>query len=61
MTTKEKSFKPGNILVVEDCPNNIELLTVILTLQGYKVEQANQGNLALGSAMARPPDIILLD
>jgi diguanylate cyclase (GGDEF)-like protein len=61
MTTKEKSFKPGSILVVEDRPNNIELLTVILTLQGYKVEQANQGNLAIRSAMARPPDIILLD
>lgn len=61
MTTKEKSVKPGSILVVEDRPNNIELLTVILTLQGYKVEQANQGNLALRSAMARPPDIILLD
>lgn len=61
MTTKEKSFKPGSILVVEDRPHNIELLTVILSLQGYKVEQANQGSLAIRSAMARPPDIILLD
>ncbi|MBW4535031.1 MAG: diguanylate cyclase [Pleurocapsa minor HA4230-MV1] len=61
MTTKEKSFKPGSILVVEDRPQNIELLTVILNLQGYKVEQANQGSLAIRSAMARPPDIILLD
>jgi diguanylate cyclase (GGDEF)-like protein len=61
MTTKEKPFKPGSILVVEDCPNNIELLTVILALQGYTVEQAVQGNLAIRSAMARPPDIILLD
>jgi diguanylate cyclase (GGDEF)-like protein len=61
MTIKEKPFKPGSILVVEDRPTNIELLTVILTLQGYTVEQANQGSLAIRSAMARPPDIILLD
>lgn len=61
MTTKEQPFKPGSILVVEDRPNNIELLTVILTLQGYRVEQAVQGSVAIRSAMARPPDIILLD
>ncbi|NJO98231.1 MAG: diguanylate cyclase [Pleurocapsa sp. CRU_1_2] len=61
MTTKEQPFKPGSILVVEDRPNNIELLTVILTLQGYRVEQAVQESVAIRSAMARPPDIILLD
>ncbi|NJL51664.1 MAG: diguanylate cyclase [Hydrococcus sp. SU_1_0] len=36
-------------------------MTVILTLQGYRVEQAVQGNSAISSVMARPPDIILLD
>ncbi|MFM2310746.1 MAG: hypothetical protein RLZZ04_22 [Cyanobacteriota bacterium] len=61
MTTKEEPPAPGSILVVDDRPNNIELLTVILTLQGYRVEQAEQGNLAISSAMSRPPDIILLD
>ena len=61
MTTKEKSYKPGKILVVDEHPNEIELLTVILTLQGYKIEQAFQVNLAFQSAIARTPDIILLD
>ena len=61
MTAQEEPFKPGKILVVDDHPNNIELLTVILTLQGYSVEKAEQGNAAIKSAMARPPDIILLD
>jgi diguanylate cyclase (GGDEF)-like protein len=61
MTTKEEPSAPGSILVVDDRPNNIELLTVILTLQGYRIEQADQGNSAISSVMARPPDIILLD
>ena len=61
MTTKEKSLEPGKILVVDERPSKIELLTVILTLQGYKIEQALQANLAFQSAITRPPDIILLD
>ena len=61
MTAKEEPFKPGTILVVDDRPDNIELLMVILTLQGYKVEQASRGNLAIESAIARPPELILLD
>ena len=61
MTTKEKSLKLGKILVVDERPSKIELLTVILTLQGYKIEQALQANLAFQSAIARPPDIILLN
>jgi len=61
MTAKEEPFKPGKILVVDDRPKNIELLRVILTLQGYKIEQLEQGSLAVQTAKARPPDIILLD
>jgi len=69
MTTKEEPFRPGKILVIGDrilsvrrkCQNNIELLTVILTLQGYKVEQAEQGSVAIRSVIAEPPEIILLD
>ena len=61
MTIEEKSLKPGKILVVDECPSEIELLTVILTLQGYKIEQTPQVNLAFKSAITRPPDIILLD
>lgn len=61
MTVREEPFKPGKILVVDDHPNNIELLTVILTLQGYRVERSEQGSTAIESAMARPPDIVLLD
>lgn len=60
MTTR-KSCKPGKILVIDEHPNEIELLTVILTLQGYKIEQALQVNLAFQSAITRTPDIILLD
>ncbi|MEL6927826.1 MAG: diguanylate cyclase [Cyanobacteria bacterium J06600_6] len=61
MTTKEEPFRSGKILVVDDRPNNIELLTVILTLQGYRVERAEQGSVAISPAQAELPEIILLD
>ena len=61
MTAKEKPLKPGKILVIDDRPNNIELLTVILTLQGYKIEQAEQGSTAFHSAKTASPEVILLD
>ena len=66
MTSKEEPFKPGNILVIDeqiesrlgDSQNNLELLTVILTLQGYKVEQESA---VVESIAIEPPEIILLD
>lgn len=61
MTEKEEPSKIGTILVVDDRPDNIELLTVILTLQGYDIEQTDRGSLAIESATVRPPEIILLD
>ena len=51
----------GNILVVDDTPTNLNLLTAILSKQGYKVRVALSGKLALRSAQVAPPDLILLD
>ena len=51
----------GNILVVDDIPNNIRLLSTLLTEKGYEVGKALSGKLALTSAQAAPPDLILLD
>jgi len=69
MRAKEEPFKPGRIMVVDgwttvvicEPPNNIELLTVILTLQGYGVIQVEQENLEVPSVIAKQPEIILLN
>ena len=51
----------ANILVVDDTPNNLRLLSTLLTEQGYEVGKALNGLIALRSAQAAPPDLILLD
>ncbi len=49
------------VLVVDDEAGNRELLEAILTEDGYRVEQADNGVRALAQATAAPPDLILLD
>lgn len=51
----------ANILIVDDIPNNLRLLSIMLTEQGYEVGKALNGKRALSSAQAAPPDLILLD
>ncbi len=51
----------GNILIVDDTPANLRLLSNMLKEQDYKVRSAPNGELALKSARAIPPDLILLD
>jgi len=51
----------GNILVVDDTPANLRLLTGILNGKGYKVRPVPSGELALSAARGMPPDLILLD
>lgn len=55
MATKE------NILVVDDKPDNLRLLSNILTKEGYKVRKILTGRLAIDAAQLDPPDLILLD
>ncbi|NES72021.1 MAG: diguanylate cyclase, partial [Okeania sp. SIO2D1] len=49
------------ILIVDDKPNNLRLLSSILREQGYEIRKALNGRMALISAQAAPPDLILLD
>ncbi|WP_016951475.1 hybrid sensor histidine kinase/response regulator [Anabaena sp. PCC 7108] len=51
----------GNILIVDDTPNNLHLLSSMLEEQGYEVRCANSGAIALKAVEIEPPDIILLD
>ena len=49
------------ILVVDDTPASLRLLTELLTQHGYRVRPAADGALALKSVAAKTPDLILLD
>ncbi len=51
----------GNILVVDDTPANLRLLSGMLTEQGYKVRSVISGPMALTATHNAPPDLILLD
>jgi PAS domain S-box-containing protein len=54
------SFK-GDILVIDDTPDNLRLLSTMLTERGYKVRKALSGQMALRSAQTVLPDLVLLD
>ncbi len=49
------------ILIVDDVLENLELLFHFLTLAGYEVESAINGELALQKVLEDPPKLILLD
>lgn len=51
----------GDILAVDDTPASLKLLTEILRSEGYTVRSAINGELALHSATAQPPELMLLD
>ncbi|MEZ2277335.1 MAG: adenylate/guanylate cyclase domain-containing protein [Microcoleus sp.] len=51
----------ATILVVDDTPHNVRLLSTILTGQGYQVRKALNGQRALATVQEFPPHLILLD
>jgi two-component system sensor histidine kinase/response regulator len=51
----------SDILIVDDTPANLRLLSTILKDRGYKVRVAPNGPLALAAAQNSPPELILLD
>lgn len=53
-TTKHKA----KILVVDDTPASLKLLTDIVKAEGYEVRSAISGELALNAAINNPPDLI---
>ncbi len=50
-----------DILVVDDTPANLQLLTNMMKERGYKTRPVPSGMLALQAALSNPPDLILLD
>ncbi len=61
MPTQPASAPKADILIIDDTPENLNLLSTMLTEQGYKVRSVTKGSTALRGAQAAPPDLILLD
>jgi DNA-binding response OmpR family regulator len=57
--TLEKST--SEILIVDDIPANVQMVSSLLKTKGYKVRVALGGKLALQAVRDNPPDLILLD
>jgi two-component system, sensor histidine kinase and response regulator len=58
---KQTKSSIADILVVDDTPDNLRLLSDLLTNNGYKVRNVTNGKMALDAAQLKPPDLILLD
>ncbi len=61
MNTAQVDFYKKDILIVDDTPANLRVLSTMLTEQGYKVRKALNGEMALTACQALVPDVILLD
>src|SRR3989339_730306 len=59
--TPEVQQKSPDILVVDDTPANLQLLTGMLKERGYRVRPVPSGKLAIQAARSQTPDLILLD
>jgi PAS domain S-box-containing protein len=58
---QESNQQEGTILIVDDTPVNLHLLSTALTQHNYKVVSASNGVIAIQTAISREPDLILLD
>ena len=66
MATNQKSTNPAgdipnDILIVDDEMPNLKLLSELLGREGCQVRPANNPLMAIDSALAQPPKLILLD
>src|SRR6185295_5946019 len=52
---------PARVLVVDDLPENIDILIGLLEPEGYAIETARDGQEAIEKAFASPPDLVLMD
>lgn len=58
------SSKPtpkGDILIVDDNPVNLDLLSGMLLDRGYRVRVATNGRRAISAAKSAVPDLVMLD
>ena len=61
MNNKYNERLQEQILIVDDLPENVRLLSSLLSEQGYHVNSATDGRMALSIIKQESPDLILLD
>ncbi|MGL4498844.1 MAG: putative bifunctional diguanylate cyclase/phosphodiesterase [Planktothrix sp.] len=61
MIENQPDISKGNILIIDDNPENLRLLSRMLIRRGYEVRQALNGIIALRAMEIQRPDIVLLD
>lgn len=61
VSSSHEEESQGLILIVDDTPHNLQILSTALTKQGYQVRGAANGPMALIGARNIMPDLILLD
>jgi len=61
MTTSKPTHTKGSILLVDDLPENLQLLSELLMQLGYTIRSVTSGRMALKTLNAKQPDLILLD
>lgn len=62
LTANQSNYiENATVLVVDDTPENLRLLTQMLTQEGYQARPVPSGKWALEAVHASPPDLILLD
>lgn len=61
MNPIELTHSKGSILLVDDMPENLKLLSELLIQLGYNIRSTTSGRMALKTLTAKQPDLILLD
>jgi sigma-B regulation protein RsbU (phosphoserine phosphatase) len=61
MNTGPAASPAADILIVDDTPANLRLITEMLRERGFKTRPVLSGKLALQAAKSAPPDLVLLD
>lgn len=61
MNTSYTPTPKADILLVDDTPENLRVLSQMLSMYGYKARAVTDGSLALTVIQAAPPDLIMMD
>ena len=61
MNNAEDRHDRGNVLVVDDISENLDLLCSLLSRKGFQVDRATSGNMALTMIQQSSPELVLLD
>ena len=61
MNSQQSETPLGYILIVDDQPDNLRVLSALLRKRGYECRRAINGQLALRACNSNLPDLILLD